>query len=323
MDLHEYQLRAANVRRSTLDSPAIPLAGCRLTAAAGAVAATVASDHVDSYTQSRHSSHLRDRLGDLLSEVAVLAAAAGLQLSDIAAANLAGLDDLYGPADASQWDALPAFDAGCPDAERFPRRLTITFRQHLDPRGRRVVTATRLAAAPAASGPRIGSRAAGEPLGDPLTDNARRPDGYRFHDAIHLGFFAVLGWSPNLRSLLRLKRKSDPIVDECEDGARAIFAEEGLAAVLAGLAGSHNGFRTYQSVPRHAVDLARAATAGLEVEAVPGWLWRRAIWQAFYAMHQLNSHDGGVLIADLDLRDLTYQPGRSSSGAVQPPPAAA
>ena len=33
----------------------------------------------------------------------------------------------------------------------------------------------------------------GATLGDPLTDNSRQMDAYRFHDAIHLGFMAVLG----------------------------------------------------------------------------------------------------------------------------------
>jgi hypothetical protein len=43
-----------------------------------------------------------------------------------------------------------------------------------------------------------------------LNRNSRRIDAYRFHDAIHLGFMAVLGWSPTMRALLRLKRKSSP-----------------------------------------------------------------------------------------------------------------
>ena len=54
--------------------------------------------------------------------------------------------------------------------------------------------------------------------------------------------------------------------------------------------------------------MARAATVGLEVHAVPGWLWRHAIWQGFHAMHQLAAHDGGQLTADLDARTLTYRP---------------
>ena len=37
------------------------------------------------------------------------------------------------------------------------------------------------------------------------------------------------GWSPVLRSLLKLKRKTDPELDENQDGARATIIEEGIA----------------------------------------------------------------------------------------------
>ena len=45
-------------------------------------------------------------------------------------------------------------------------------------------------------------------IGDRLTDNAVEPDDYRFHDAFHYAYCAVLGWSPVVRAILRLKRKS-------------------------------------------------------------------------------------------------------------------
>jgi hypothetical protein len=107
----------------------------------------------------------------------------------------------------------------------------------------------------------------GAELGDPLTDNSRGTDAYRFHDAIHLGFMAVLGWSPTMRSLLRLKRKSSPEADECEDGARAIFAEEGLAAVLSRLAQGRTGFLNTASIDGDVIEVAKAAATGLEAEA--------------------------------------------------------
>lgn len=65
-------------------------------------------------------------------------------------------------------------------------------------------------------------------IGDRLTDNAVEPDDYRFHHVFHYAYAAVLTWSPVMRALLRLKRKSDPIVDETQDGARAILIEEGI-----------------------------------------------------------------------------------------------
>jgi hypothetical protein len=147
----------------------------------------------------------------------------------------------------------------------------------------------------------------GASIGDPLTDNSRRTDAYRFHDAIHLGFMAVLGWSPTIRAQLRLKRKSNLETDEVEDGARAIFAEEGLAAVLSRLAKRRAGLISETSIDGEVIDVAKAATADLEAESLPGWLWRNAISQGFRAMHLLAENGGGYLVANLDERTLTYK----------------
>jgi hypothetical protein len=68
----------------------------------------------------------------------------------------------------------------------------------------------------------------GKKIGNSLTDNSFEPDGFRFHDALHIALAAHTGWSPVLRSLLRLKRRSLPQVDEIEDGARAIGFEESI-----------------------------------------------------------------------------------------------
>jgi hypothetical protein len=132
-------------------------------------------------------------------------------------------------------------------------------------------------------------------------------DAYRFHDAIHLGFMAVLGWSPVMRALLRLKRKSSPEADECEDGARAIFAEEGLASMLSRLASGRTGFLSQTSIDGVVIEVAKAAATGSEAEAIPGWLWQSAIHQGFSAMHLLNQNGGGYLVADLDIRELAYR----------------
>ena len=72
----------------------------------------------------------------------------------------------------------------------------------------------------------------GKQVGDDLRDNRYDDDGYRFHDVFHLTYASVLGWSPILRALLRRKRKSNPAVDEVEDGGRARVIEEGIAAMV-------------------------------------------------------------------------------------------
>ena len=73
-------------------------------------------------------------------------------------------------------------------------------------------------------------------IGDRLTDNIMMPDDYRFHDAFHYAYAAILGWSPVTRALFRCKRKSEARVDEGEDGARAVLIEEGVATVVFGQA---------------------------------------------------------------------------------------
>ena len=73
-------------------------------------------------------------------------------------------------------------------------------------------------------------------MGDRLTDNILEPDDYRFHDVFHYAYTAVLGWSPVMRALFKLKRKSQPKIDEAEDGARALLIEEGIATWIFGQA---------------------------------------------------------------------------------------
>lgn len=259
---------------------------------------------------------LREELGDLLWYVAAVATAFGLDLEEIATTNLQRTRDRY-PTEHQlyQRDELPIFDAGYPPQERFPRRLVVAFAGQTLPSGRAVATLALVSAEPdvflnsrytTATGNKIGFQV-GVELGDPLTDNSRRADSYRFHDAIHLGFLAVLNWSPTLRALLRLKRKSNPETDECEDGARAIFAEEGLAAVLSRLAERRTGFLSETSIDGEVIEVAKGAAVDLEVEPLPAWLWRSAICQGFRAMHQLAENSDGFLVADLDARTLTYE----------------
>ena len=256
----------------------------------------------------------KEELGDLLWYAAAVATACGLDLDEIAADNLNKTRRLY-PTDSTgnSLDTLPILDLRYPLAERFPRRMTVEFRDAGDTPP--ATTIRLLSAEPNAfpngpievEGKERGYKVGGQ-VGDPLTDNARRSDDYRFHDAIHLGFAAVLGWSPTLRSLLRIKRKSDEETDNAEDGARATFAEEGLAAVLAHLAHRRHEFAQEVHVDSSTLMVVQAATAGLEVEQLPLWVWRRAISQGFAVMHLLAEHGGGCVTANLDAMTLDFAP---------------
>lgn len=315
MDLSEYQEKAKETSLLPLGGPRAaiqPLLG--LAYESGSILNVYMRYMRDGIDLVENIEQLKEELGDLLWYAAAVATASNLDLGEIADANLERARDRYLIAGQQpEFVTLDVYDAAFPDHERFPRKIQFGFaEQNQD--GAVVATMSLDAAEPnffpdgptnIENGKQIGFKV-GEPLGDPLTDNSRIADGYRYHDAIHFGFMAVLGWSPNSRSLLKLKRRSDPAVDECEDGARAIFAEEGLAAILSRLANRRMGFLTETTVDGETVEIAKAATTGLEVSSAPAWLWRRAISNGFSAMRDLIEHKGGYLIADLDARKLTY-----------------
>ncbi|SRR6266481_209518 len=257
---------------------------------------------------------LKIELGDLLWYVSAVATAVQLDMGEIAKANLERTHDRYLPRQhLNQLNLITPLDAAYPIHERFPRRLVVEFFDQAALSDQPVASLRLLSAEPNAfpngpitvEGKKCGFKL-GDPIGAELTDNSRRVDHYRFHDAIHFGFMTFLGWSPTMRSLLNLKRRSNSQTDKVEDGARAIYTEEGMSAILARLAELRNGFQTEASVDGDAVVMVKSSTVGLEVATQPVWLWRKAISQAFVAMRQLAANGGGFLTADLDQRRLSY-----------------
>lgn len=137
-------------------------------------------------------------------------------------------------------------------------------------------------------------------IGDRLTDNAMTPDDYRFHDVFHYAYVAVLTWSPVIRGLFRLKRKSDPKVDEAQDGARAALIEEGVATWIFGQAVGLEFFANVKhgELPFDMLKHVRQFVAGCEADQIPLWLWEEAILQGFEAFRFLRQHRRGRLHID-------------------------
>jgi NTP pyrophosphatase (non-canonical NTP hydrolase) len=126
---------------------------------------------------SEFKKHLRDReahrlfkdrvseeLGDLLWYIANVASKFDLSLSDIAAANLAKVNQRW----ATERAEPLSFDATLPEGERLPRRFEVEL---VDVEGE--------------ARQRVRVLIDGKPFGAELTDNAYDPDGYRFHDVFH------------------------------------------------------------------------------------------------------------------------------------------
>jgi NTP pyrophosphatase (non-canonical NTP hydrolase) len=316
-EFSNYQKAASTTSRLTLRGPEGPIAPMLGLASATGAILNVPKKQPDAINLPAKKAFLREKLGDLLWYLAAVATACDLDLGQIAEDNLRRAGDLYADSKKSpahHFKELLNFDDPAQAIECFPRKMVVRFEEQEQLGGPPVATQTLHSATPNAfpngpiprKGGKLQGFRLGEALGDPTTDNSRRADGYRYHDAIHMAFMAVLGWSPTMRALLRVKRKSKTATDRDEDGARAIYTEEGLAAILSRLAKRRMGFLGENTIDGEVIATARAIAQGLEIQVLPGWLWRRAISQGFQAMSHLDKNKGGYLTVDLDKRELTY-----------------
>jgi hypothetical protein len=182
------------------------------------------------------------------------------------------------------------FDEDFPPGEQIPRHLDVTLRAQPGPYGD-VVRMT----------------VNGFPVGDPLTDNAWSETGYRWHDTLHLAHAACLGWSPVFRSLPRLKRRSDRLVDHVEDGGRAAVADEAIAWAVFCHARNRDWYAD-QSPDADLLEYVQEMTYGLEVSARSREEWTHAIRTGLGCLRAVWMHGGGALRGNLITRTLTFTP---------------
>lgn len=162
----------------------------------------------------------------------------------------------------------------------------------------------------------------GKPLGDDLTDNAYDDDGYRFHDVIHLALIAHLGWSPVVRGLMRLKRKSrNDRADEVEDGGRAQVVEELVIKAIhsegdkqARASGRCVVGRPTRLFPHRSLinfkllKTLRMYVDGLEAAKNAYWEWEDAIFAGCEQFYQLTCEKQGTVHVNLENRRLQFSP---------------
>lgn len=231
---------------------------------------------------------VRTEIGDILWYLAALARRYDFSLSEIAHENLAKTRRRWLPSDGP---AEVAFDEGFPPNERLPRQFEAVFTTFTSHGG---ITTCNL-------------RIEGDDFGDPIDDNARHEDNYRFHDVFHIAHAAVLGWSPVLRALVKRKRKEHkPEYDRVEDGARAIAVEEAITAMVFELAKPWKYFEGATNVDNSILTAVQAVAARLEGGSLPGAEWERAILSGYSVWRDLRANDGGRVIVDLDKPSLKY-----------------
>ena len=229
---------------------------------------------------------LAGRLVAILRTLQLAAHEAGVTLKSAAENNLRKILDRW----PSKRVYPPLLDEKFPETERFPRILTVEI-EEVDMEGRK----------------KARLKVAGRQLGDHLTDNREDDDDYRFHDVFHLSYAAFLGWSPNMRRLLKVKRKSNPKVDEVQDGARAVLIEEGIATWIFSHAEKLALYQNVESLDYELLKSVRKFVSGYESEVCPLWMWETAILEGYRVFRLVKQYRGGRITADLNEHTLSFE----------------
>ena len=240
-----------------------------------------------------------EELGDILWYVANVADKFGLDLEEVAAANLTKVRDRWLPPP----DGRRLYDESQEPNQQLPRTFEFRFEQKWEDGAVRV---------------RMVEVAGATPTGDALRDNSYEDDGYRFHDAIHLAFTAYLGWSPVLRKLLRnggrMVHRTPEEVDDAEDGGRGQVVEEAIVAAAYIYAVDHAFLAGARAIDRELLRHIMRMTRNLEVSDRSAWEWNQALLGGFEVWRQLRACAGGRVVGDLERRSLEFKPDADSVG---------
>ncbi|RUT01014.1 hypothetical protein DSM106972_070200 [Dulcicalothrix desertica PCC 7102] len=299
MDFRQYQEQALisdQVPKGTENSQIVPLLG--LVGEAGSLLSEYKKYLRDKDAHKNFKYCVAEELGDLLWYVANVASKFDLDLEEIAQKNLEKCHDRWG------WKKVKTdgkatgynFDKEFAEHERLPRQFVVEITEVSQD-----------------NSIKMKAFIDGEQIGNDLTDNSYSNDGYRFHDVFHLSYAAVLGWSPVIRSNLKCnelkrKRKSNPSIDEVEDGGRAIAIEEGISALVFSYAKDHDFLAGVSEIDYQLLRTIKSMTSHLEVSLCSLGDWEKAILMGYEVWRQVEKNQGGKVIVDIDESSISYQP---------------
>jgi len=290
MNFKEYQKQASKTiqdyAKGKDESKLIPFLG--LIGEAGSVISELKKRLRDGDTYTNYDNKLKEELGDVLWYISTIATQYKIDLEEIAEHNLNKIKDRF---DSDSYENFIIYDENYPKKERFPREFEVQFVVVKD-KGKEKV--------------RIIYGKTGEQLGDDITDNSYEDDGYRFHDIFHFGYVAFLGWSPVVRKLMKIKRKSEVDIDEIEDGARATITEELISLFIYNHSLDHKLFKYTSSVDTEILKTIQKLVGGIEVSSCTQKQWETAIIESYKVFDELRENNGGRVLVSIKNRKLLY-----------------
>lgn len=294
MNFSEYQsqaLKTSQIPASTDDDVIVPLLG--LAGETGELLTEYKKYLRDGEAHKLFTERIQEELGDLLWYIADVASKFDLDLGKIAQINLQKSQDRWGARETTN-DAYAEsenyFDRNFPENERLPRQFKVEITEFNQ-----------------SDSVKMKAFVDGKQIGNDLTDNSYFSDGYRFHDIFHFSYAAILGWSPVTRSNLRRKRKSHPLIDEVEDGGRAIAIEEGISALVFSYAKDHEFLAGISTIDYQLLKTIKNMTTHLEISQKSLGDWEKAIIIGYEIWRQVKNNRGGIIIVDLDNGSIIYQ----------------
>lgn len=290
MEFLDYQQEAKKTIQDYIDSKEgnklVPFLG--LIGEVGSVITELKKNLRDGKAYTNYSNKLIEELGDVLWYISTIATQNNISLDEIAAKNLAKIKDRF---DLEHSDKFIIYDAAYPSDEQFPREFEVQF-VVLNEEGKEKV--------------RIINNSTGQQIGNDITDNSHQDDGYRFHDIFHFGYVAYLGWSPVVRKLMGIKRKSSNAVDEIEDGARAAITEELISLYIYSYGSDHQLFKYSSSVDTEVLKTVQKLVSGIEVKNCTQKQWETAIINSYKVYDELRVNNGGRVLVSVKNRKLIY-----------------
>lgn len=139
-------------------------------------------------------------------------------------------------------------------------------------------------------------------LGDRLTDNTPEESGYRYHDVFHMMAATCLGWSPVFRRMLKKKRKSNKIIDENEDGARAAIIEEAVVSQVYRY-GKQIDFNENANLDENIIKLIMEMTTEYECNRLEGRDWKLYVKRSIELFGKIRGGFEGTIEFDAEKRN--------------------
>ena len=292
MNFNEYQTQAnktdQNNSKIGVEGVHIPLLG--LAGETGTLLTEYKKRLRDGESHKLFPTQFKEELGDILWYISNIAYKLDLKLEDIAEANLLKIKERW--KNMSKETSLVQdtfFDDDCDQEEQIPREFEVHFKE-------------------ISLGGKVQVKISinGVNIGDSLTDNSYEDDGYRYHDAFHFAYAAVLGWSPVVRSILRKKRKSKAKIDEVEDGARATIVEEAVTAFVYNHAKNYDLYKKVKVLDYDLLKTIKGLVSGLEVKVRTLTEWQKAILDGYKLFNNLVENNGGKIYINLYKREIKY-----------------